>query len=114
MARLTVFYDGECDICTRSAHWAQRLDWRNRLDIAALQSIDAAAVGLDADALLTRLHVVDDEYRVIGVGWDAVVEICRRLPLLRWVPLLDRGPMRRWGVRKYDEVAAARQCAIQE
>jgi len=111
LARLTVLYDGDCGICTRSAHWAQRLDWRDRLDCVPLQSVDAVALGLDPEALMIRLHVIDDGHQVVGVGWDAIVEICRRLPLLAWVPLLDRGPIRRGGLRRYDEVAARRQCA---
>ncbi len=112
LARLTVLYDGECDICTRSARWTQRLDWRDRLDCIPLQSVDAVGLGLDPDALRIRLHVIDDGHEVVAVGWDAVVEICRRLPLLVWVPWVDRGPIRRAGLRKYDEIAARRECAV--
>lgn len=79
--RVRVVVDGDCGICTHSALWLRRLDWRHRLDIEASTGLDAM---LAEDA--TGLHAG-------GRAWTVVA---REVPLLLPVWVLGCIP----GVRR--------------
>jgi predicted DCC family thiol-disulfide oxidoreductase YuxK len=87
---LTVLYDDDCGICQRSARLIRLLDHGHRLDLVPLQSrqsVDTPAL----DVLLGSLHAVDEGDHW-SVGAEAVVEIARRIPILRPIYLLKRVP----------------------
>jgi predicted DCC family thiol-disulfide oxidoreductase YuxK len=81
---LRLLYDGDCPLCSREVAWLRRLDRRSRIqfeDIAA-PDFDAGSYGLDAQAVMARIHAVLPGGRVIeglevfrlayaavGLGW---------------------------------------------
>ena len=90
-SRLTVLYDADCGICTHTARLLARLDSRRRLNLVALQ--EASLPGQPPrDELSDALHAVDSRGGWT-VGAAAVVEICRRLPLLRPISVAARLPL---------------------
>jgi predicted DCC family thiol-disulfide oxidoreductase YuxK len=55
---VTVYFDGECPLCTREVDLVRRLDRRSRIrftDIAA-PGFDAAVIGRTHDELMARIH----------------------------------------------------------
>jgi predicted DCC family thiol-disulfide oxidoreductase YuxK len=88
---LTVLYDADCGICSQVARVLRRLDRRHQLRLAPLQ--DASLPGSPSLAqLLGSLHAVDEQGRW-WVGPDAVVEIAKRVPVLRPVTIFARLPL---------------------
>jgi len=108
---LTVLYDGDCDVCTRTARRLEHLDRRRRrLRLVPLQDTDPPPGTTRAD-LERELHAVDRD-GAVSAGWEAVVAIAREVPLLAWLPPLSRVPGVSWlGRRWYRRVAARRDCA---
>ena len=105
-----MLYDGECAVCTRSARWVERHDRHKEIRCVALQDAEPPAGTTRAD-LERELHVVEPDGRT-AAGWQAVVEIARRLPALKWVPVLARVPgVDRLGTWWYRRVAGRRACA---
>lgn len=90
---LTVLYDADCGICTYTARLLIRLDRRGLLRLAPLQT--AAIPGAPPTGeLLESLHAVDTNGRW-WVGADAVVEIAKRVTLLRPISAVARLPIAR-------------------
>jgi predicted DCC family thiol-disulfide oxidoreductase YuxK len=110
MPHLTVLYDGECTKCTRFARWVERRDrTRGRVTCAPLQRAEAP-LGLTRDDLMRELHAIDADGSVLA-GWDAVVAIARRIPMLAWLVPMSRIPgVRRLGRALYTRTAARRRC----
>jgi predicted DCC family thiol-disulfide oxidoreductase YuxK len=94
--QIRVLYDGECPLCTREIRFLERRDrGRRRVefeDIAA-PSFDPGVYGLDAQALMARIHGVLPDgsvvegvevfrrvYAGVGLGWLVVPT---RWPVLR-------------------------------
>jgi len=78
--RLLALYDGDCGICTRSAHWLARIDRRHRLDVRPLQAIGADAGAVPPpEELLRALHVRASD-GVWHRGGDAVLTAVEALP----------------------------------
>ena len=79
LSRLAVLYDGGCEMCRNVA--AGILRWDNTESLELLDANDPATraqfPGLELDALLYELHVVDDHGRIYR-GARAVNEILRR------------------------------------
>jgi predicted DCC family thiol-disulfide oxidoreductase YuxK len=81
---LKLLYDGDCPLCSREVAMLRRRDKRARIqfeDIAA-PDFDATRYGLDAQAVMARIHAVLPDGRVIegmevfrraygavGLGW---------------------------------------------
>jgi predicted DCC family thiol-disulfide oxidoreductase YuxK len=87
---LTVLYDRDCGVCSETARALAKLDRRRALRLQPLQ--DAAIPGQPSlDQLLDALHAVDETGRW-WVGADAMVEIARRIPLLRPVTVFTHVP----------------------
>ena len=77
---LWVFYDGACDMCSRSVAWALARDSRGLLRAEPAQSPAAAArLGTRAGAALGALHVWSED-RGVERGSDAVAALLARLP----------------------------------
>lgn len=75
--QVEVFYDGACPLCVREIAMLKRMDApRGHIrftDIAAL-GFDPAALGIDQDALMSRIHG-----RLPDGTWIEGVEVFRRL-----------------------------------
>lgn len=100
-SRLTLLYDPHCILCRRTIGILTSFDW---LDLLQPVPNEGATVfqAIDADDITTN-------------GYDAYVQIARRIPLLWLVrPLLDTGPVRRVGERVYEQVATSRTCSIHD
>jgi predicted DCC family thiol-disulfide oxidoreductase YuxK len=88
---LTVFYNGSCSTCRRHIERYQAASaGRSRL----IAWCDAAAAPwalkrwhVEPDAALLRLHVVDDDGRLL-VGSAAFARLWRELPGYRWAGLV--------------------------
>ena len=92
--QLTVYYDGDCPICSREiAHYRQR-DTQGRLrlvDIAA-PSFDAAAVGLDPATVRKVMHVRLPGGKLV-TGLDAFIAIWGVLPGFETLAKLAQQPV---------------------
>lgn len=91
LGAVTALYDSQCEVCQAGVSWIRLLDTDGLVRCVALQDGPMSAISADLDeaACLEHLHCVD-EAGAIHVGWEGVVEICRRLPALSWVPTADR------------------------
>lgn len=86
---IRVYYNGACPICRAEIQHYQKI--ANRHEGAALGWCDVtgspgtlAAIGVDDDAAIRRLHVVDGEGRLLA-GVEAFIAIWARLPGYRWL-----------------------------
>jgi len=87
---LTVLYDRDCGVCSETARALTMLDRRRALRLIPLQ--DAHIAGQPGrDQLIDSLHAVDHAGHW-HVGPQAMVEIARRIPLLRPVTVLMKVP----------------------
>ncbi|HEY8450470.1 MAG TPA: DCC1-like thiol-disulfide oxidoreductase family protein [Bacillota bacterium] len=106
---LYVFYDGDCPLCRRAAAVARRLDGRGRLGwLSFREGGIGERFGLDLERAALRLQVRGGEGGG-AEGFAALIEIARRLPLLR--PLLPMSLLLNhsgFGPRAYDWVARQR------
>lgn len=108
--RASVFYDGECGLCTALVVFARARDWHHRLRFAPLQSAEArarlAAFGWDA-AQLNSLVLLEQGRP--SLRSTAALRLCRYLappwPLLAALLLFPR----RWRDGVYDWVARRRR-----
>lgn len=82
--RLAVLYDGGCEMCRNVAAGILRYDNSEALELfdANDPAVRAQFPGLELEALLYELHVIDDRGRVYR-GARAVNEILRRQEGLR-------------------------------
>jgi predicted DCC family thiol-disulfide oxidoreductase YuxK len=108
----TVFYDGECAICTRGARQFGPVLARRRIELMPLQTPETGArLGIREEDLLTEMRLRLDDGTVFG-GAEAVVEIARRIwwawPL--WAISRAPGAMRPMRAM-YRWVARHRSCA---
>jgi predicted DCC family thiol-disulfide oxidoreductase YuxK len=84
-----VVYDGACPLCLRSMAALGYLDWFGRLrgfDLEDWDRVERSLPGLDRDACVREMHVVDPASGRVTAGFDAFRRLCRTLPPL-W-PLL--------------------------
>jgi len=98
-ARITVVFDGQCGMCTRSARLLSRLDRRDAVEIVAAQAAGVRQrCGLSRSETDAAVWAVADGVRVGGaraVGLALAVARGGRWPVLPWrlpaMPwLLDR------------------------
>lgn len=88
---LTVLYDADCGVCTSTARLLLRLDRRDMLQLVPLQRASIPGAPPQGE-LLEALHAVDADGRW-WVGADAVVEIAKRVPVLRPISAVARLPL---------------------
>lgn len=93
-----IFYNGACPICRREIEHYDRLDQSGAnslsfVDISEPGSI-AAELSLEQDDAKRRLHVLDEDGRLLS-GIPAFAAIWDRLPRYRWLSALVRLPILR-------------------
>ncbi len=89
-AKLTVWYDGSCPLCTREIALMRRLDSRR-----AIRFVDVAGDGacpIDRAQLLARFHA-QEAGEPITSGAAAFAAMWRVIPVLRPLGLLARIPI---------------------
>lgn len=92
-ARCTVYFDGDCPICSREiatyrqSRGGDAIDWvdASRCDDAALSN------GLDRASALQRFHVRSADGTLIS-GAAAFVEIWKHLPAFHWLARIGERP----------------------
>jgi predicted DCC family thiol-disulfide oxidoreductase YuxK len=90
MTHVTVWYDGACPLCTREIALMRRLDWRSRISFVDLVD-DAAHCPVDREAMLARLHALENGQMVSGAA--AFAAMWRVIPMLRPMGLFARNPL---------------------
>ena len=111
-ARGWLFFDAECEFCTRLARWVAPILARRGIALAPLQDARVAELlGLSQAELMREMRLLRDDGRQWG-GADAAVELARDVGWARPLRWLARVPgmmaMLRAG---YRWVAAHRKCA---
>ncbi len=92
MAKLTVLYDGACNLCRASVNRVRRMDPRGRIELLDLHdaSIPARFPQVDIGEAMRLMQAVDPAGRVYS-GADAWARIGLALPgwnLLAWLLLV--------------------------
>lgn len=114
---LTVWFDGDCPLCTRIAAWLGRQPQFVPLRCVAAQRAPAQGCPLDARALLEKLTVIANDgavYRGTN-AWLTVLWALRRyrawslrLAQPRWRPLAERAFATITGVASWTKRRRAR------
>lgn len=90
MTELTVWFDGDCPLCTREIALMRRLDRRG-----AIRFVDVAngtgSCPIDRGRLLARFHAAEDGRLLSGA--EAFAAMWRAIPMLRPLGLMARN---RW------------------
>jgi predicted DCC family thiol-disulfide oxidoreductase YuxK len=103
-----ILFDGDCVLCSRSAHFVHERDAAQRFKFVAIQSeygrALAARFGIDADNPETNATVADG---VAHFKADAALAVLARLPHWRWTRIARALPraFRNW---LYDRIARNR------
>jgi predicted DCC family thiol-disulfide oxidoreductase YuxK len=107
-----LFFDAECDFCTRIARWLAGPMERRGLALAPLQDPRVAALlGLSREELLSAIRVVLEDGTQYS-GADAVLAIARRLGWATPLMWLSRFPGMMHAIRAgYRRVARHRKCS---
>jgi predicted DCC family thiol-disulfide oxidoreductase YuxK len=79
MAKVTIWYDGGCPLCTREIMVMRKLDWRRAIDFHNIASPDAQCP-LDRQLMLARLHACEQGVMLSGAA--AFAAMWRAVPLL--------------------------------
>ncbi len=87
MAKVIVWYDGECPLCIREIALMRRLDARGAIDFRDITSADAVCP-LDRQLMLARFHASEDG--VILSGAAAFAAMWRVIPLLKPLGFIAR------------------------
>ncbi len=95
--QLTVWYDGDCPICTAEIGLMRRLDRRNAIEFVDLSLPGACPT--DLDARLARLHAQPRGGRMVD-GAAAFVAMWRVLPSLRPLAVLASPAPMRWALER--------------
>lgn len=91
-----VYYNGACPVCRTEINHYRRLAERHGISTLAWTDITARANtlapwGIDDDAVIRRLHVVDADDRLL-FGVDGFIEVWARLPGYGWLARLAARP----------------------
>ena len=89
MAKVIIWYDGSCPLCTREIALMRRLDWRRAIEFHDVSPPDAVCP-LDRQELLARFHA--SENNVILSGAAAFAAMWRAIPLLKPLGIMARSP----------------------
>lgn len=110
-ARGWLFFDAECEFCTRIARWLAPILERRGMAVAPLQDTRVGALlGLSREELMREMRLLLSDGRQFG-GADAGIELAREIWWARPVVWLSKIPgmmdaFRRW----YRSVALHRKC----
>ena len=117
-APAVLVYDAECPMCRASALWLMRLAIRaGQLEILPCRSPVRARrfPALTEEQCLTAMQLVLPDGRIVA-GADAVPELLRRIPSLRWLAaVFALPPLRPFSRRGYAWIARNRMrisCAL--
>ncbi len=107
-----LFFDAECDFCTRSARWIAPILRRRGMAVAPLQDPRVGALlGMNRELLLRELRFLLSDGKQYG-GADAVVAVAREIwwahPLVWFAKLPGAMKVLHFG---YRWVATQRSCA---
>jgi predicted DCC family thiol-disulfide oxidoreductase YuxK len=80
MAKVIIWYDGACPLCTREIALLQKLDRRQAIEFCDASSFDTACP-IDRQMLLERFHASEDGVMLSGAA--AFAAMWRAIPLLR-------------------------------
>jgi predicted DCC family thiol-disulfide oxidoreductase YuxK len=89
MAKVTIWYDGACPLCTREIALMQRLDWRHAIEFHDASQTDAVCP-IDRQTLLARLHASEDGVMLSGAA--AFAAMWRAIPVLKPMGWAARNP----------------------
>lgn len=96
---LTVYYDGECNLCLSAVDRLKRLRTRSELRFATLQSVPAGNFdgvvpsGEKAEAgHLSQMLVKDESAGTVTGGSEAVMVLLKDMPSLAWLGWLGSLP----------------------
>ncbi len=111
-ARGWLFWDAECDFCTRIARWLAPALHRRGFALAPLQDPRVAALlGLSREELLREMRFLLSDGRQFG-GADAAVALAREIWWARPLVWLSRIPGAMELLRAcYRRIAEHRKCA---
>lgn len=106
-----MFYDGDCELCVKSAGRVRRRLERHGFRLLPLQTpgtVDRLGVGMGT--LLGRMHLLAADGRIY-FGADAFIEIARHFRWARWATVVAKTPaVLRLLRRFYDWIADHRTC----
>jgi predicted DCC family thiol-disulfide oxidoreductase YuxK len=88
-ARVTVWFDSQCPLCTKEIGLMRRLDWHGRVNFIDIYA--ATDCPLDPAQLLERLHAQEVGQPLVD-GAAAFAVLWRHLPLLKPLGVLARLP----------------------
>lgn len=89
MARLDVWFDGDCPLCVREIALMRRLDRRGRIAFHDVAD-GSGTCPIDRTELLARFHAREDGRMLSGAA--AFAAMWRAVPLLRPLGLVARNP----------------------
>src|SRR5215467_13653133 len=79
LARYSVIYDGQCEVCQAFISWLKVLDKKHAARCLAVDEQVLREFNLRADDCLRELHVVTDSGQIVR-GWDAIACLARLSP----------------------------------
>ena len=91
---LTVYYDGDCSVCSKSMARLKRLDRRGRVRAVPFAGADLPAGITERDAR-RELHVVSSAGHVYR-GWGAATKLLRLSPATWLIGAIGAVPPFRW------------------
>jgi len=98
-ARGWLFFDAECEFCTRIAAWMERPMRRHRLEVAPLQDQRVGALlGLSRDELLRAIRYLSSDGNHYS-GADALVALAHEFWWARPVVWMSKIPGGAWMMR---------------
>jgi predicted DCC family thiol-disulfide oxidoreductase YuxK len=111
-ARGWLFYDADCDFCTRFARWLAPSLARQGFALAPLQDPRVAdLLGLPSEELLLEMRLLLEDGKQYG-GADAIVALARKIWWARPLAWLAVVPGVKYALRAgYRWVASHRKCA---
>ena len=89
MTKVTIWYDGNCPLCTREIALMRRLDRRRAIEFHDVSPPDAVCP-LDRQELLARFHARENGVMLSGAA--AFAAMWRAIPLLKPLGFAARSP----------------------
>lgn len=89
MAKVIIWYDGTCPLCTREIALMRRLDWWKAIDYRDVSPPEAICP-LDRQLLLSRFHASENGVMLSGAA--AFAAMWRAIPLLKPLGWAARSP----------------------
>ncbi|MEL7445601.1 MAG: DUF393 domain-containing protein [Pseudomonadota bacterium] len=91
MAKVKVWFDGECPLCLREIALMRRLDTGQNIEFVDASGDGDPSCPIDQAQLLARFHAEEDGEVVSGAA--AFAAMWRAIPRLRALGLIARNPL---------------------